>query len=72
MLVEVQDGWPEESEILATWEAEDEFVELLANLSDFICSGADADATLFYTDSPRTLNNQRITKQWLQEYADVK
>ncbi len=69
ILVEVYDGFPDQSEFLATWDAEEEFVSFLAGLSDFTCSGADAQYTLFYTDDSFSLNNQRITKDWLQEYA---
>lgn len=69
ILVEVYDGFPDQSKILATWDSEDEFVLFLAGLSDFTCSGADATSTLFYTDDLFSLNNQRITAEWLQEYA---
>ena len=69
ILVEVYDGFPDQSEFLATWDSEKEFVRFLAGLSDFTCSGADATSKLFYTNDSFSLNNQRITKDWLQEYA---
>ncbi len=69
MLIEVYDGFPDQSQILATWDSEEEFVGYVAELSDFTCSGADAEVALFYTNDSFWLNNQRITMDWLREYV---
>lgn len=70
LLLKVRDGWIEASDTLATWDNEEDFVAFLANQSDYTCSGADADATLFYTEDEFELNNQRINEAWMIEYAD--
>ena len=69
ILAEVRDGYPEESPHLATWDSQDAFVSFLANLSDYICSGADAEHELFYTDDSFSLNNQRIKRAWMEKYV---
>jgi hypothetical protein len=62
----VDDGAP--AERLATWPDERSFVEAVASWSDYVCSGADPDATLFRAESAFHLNNQRITRARIEEF----
>jgi hypothetical protein len=62
----VEDGLPVER--LATWPDERSFIEAVAGWSDYVCSGADPDATLFRAESAFHLNNQRITRARIEEF----
>ena len=70
-LLVVHDGWPEYGDVVATWESEEEFVELLAAQSDFTCSGADLESPVFHTDNPWLLNNQRLTRSRLEGFVSA-
>ncbi len=64
LLVEVFDGWPIENKALASWTSKQEFVDFFALQSDYSCSGVEKN-TLF---SKGDINNQRITRERLEEF----
>ncbi len=68
-LLEVHDGEPEWSEIVAEWETINDFVNFLSRQSDWSLSGANKAEIIFYTDNLFSLNNQRLTKELLKQYA---
>lgn len=65
----VEDGMP--AERLATWPDERSFIEAVAGWSDYVCSGADPDSTLFRAESAFYLTNQRITRARIEEFLDA-
>jgi hypothetical protein len=67
-LLEVKDDIEEAP--LATWSDEPSFIDAVASWSDYVCSGADPDATLFQTTSAFYLDNQRITRQRIEEFIE--
>ena len=66
-LVEVQDGDPRKT--LLSWNTAEAFVAFWSKQSDYSCSGADAASTDFFTENSFDLNNQRITRERLEKYA---
>ena len=68
-LIEVQDGRPRESKILASWRDGAEFVAFWARQSDYSCSGADPDAGPLYSPRRSNRNNQRITRQRIEAFV---
>ena len=71
-LLEVHDGRPEWSKVLASWTSENEFIDFLASQSTFTLSGADEKEKLFFTSRLFALNNQRITRSKLEDYVSAK
>lgn len=69
-LVEVHDGQAAEGRVLSVWTSDSGFSAWLAGQSDFTLSGADAREPLLHTAVPARLNNQRLTRNRLQAYAD--
>ena len=70
-LIEVQDGRPRESKILASWRDGAEFVAFWARQSDYSCSGADPDAGPLYSPQRSNRNNQRITRQRIEAFVTL-
>ena len=68
-LLEIHDGNPDWSEVIAEWETKTDFVNFLSRQSDWSLSGANKDEALFYTDNLFLLNNQRLTKEILKKYV---
>ena len=55
---------------LATWSEEQSFIEAVASWSDYVCSGADPNASLFQATSEFYLDNQRITRARIEEFIE--
>ena len=55
---------------LATWSDERAFIDAVASWSDYVCSGADLEASLFTAESAFYLNNQRITRARIEEFIE--
>lgn len=68
-LAEVQDGDPRHT--LSSWETVFSFIAFWSQQSDYTCSGADAAAEVFFAKDSFNLNNQRITRERLKEYAQA-
>lgn len=68
-LVEVQDGDPRND--ILSWDTAEAFVDFWAKQSDYTCSGADSASSAFFTEDPFDLNNQRITKERLEKFAQA-
>jgi len=64
----IEDGMP--AERLATWPDERSFIDAVASWSDYGCSGADPEATLFKAETAFHLNNQRVTRARIEAFLD--
>ena len=71
-LCDIHDGGYNTGEPIASWGSEESFVAFFAEQSDFSCSGWDASESVFATDDEWYRNNQRLTREKLQAFADGK
>ena len=68
-LVQVHDGLAKDGLMVGAWNSEAEFAGWLARQSDYSLSGAEPGEALLYTSNPSQINNQRLTRVRLEEYA---
>ena len=68
-LCDIQDGGYSTGEPIAAWRTEAAFVAFFARQSDYTCSGWDATEPVFATDDEWYRNNQRLTRDLLQQFA---
>lgn len=66
-LVIVEDG--RAAKTLKAWSKKADFVDFWAPLTDFVCGGADPANALFYTADDWERNNQRMTRERLEEFV---
>lgn len=69
LLIEVHDGYADDSRSLLTWDDEDAFQVWLSNQSDYSLSGADESHAELVASSTFELNNQRLTRQRMVDYV---
>jgi len=62
----VSDGFPDNA--IKKWDREEDFISFLSHQSDYSCSGADENESLFFTTDKWLLNNQRLTRERLEAF----
>ncbi len=68
-VVAVYDGSLECKDIIASFENEQDFVSFISRQSDYTLAGASKNESAFYTEDTFLLNNQRLTKKVLGQFA---
>ncbi len=68
MLADAEDGGHSFGAPIAHWETEAEFVAFFARQSDYSASGWDPAEPVFATDNDWYRNNQRLTRETLEEF----
>lgn len=71
-IISVNDGLLDFSDVVFSFNTTDEFVSFMTRQSDYTMSGASKAESVFYTENKFLLNNQRLTKNQLSNYANYR
>lgn len=69
-LCDIFDGGHHTGDAIASWTSEDAFAAFFTTQSDYSCSGWDETSAVFATQDEWYRNNQRLTQEGLQAFAE--